>query len=66
MWRKDPGCPVGGVRRLGEGGFRPTGELQIKNLGGRTEVGGGGGMPRVSVCLHQCVCQFRECMFVSV
>ena len=32
-----------------------------------TEVGGGGGMPRVSVCLHQCVCQFREsaCLFQS-
>ena len=32
-----------------------------------TEVGGGGRMPRVSVCLHQCVCQFREsaCLFQS-
>ena len=49
---------------VGEGGFWPTGELKIQNLGGRPEVGGGG-KDAQSECLCASVCM-SECLFASL
>ena len=56
---------MGGERRLGEGVSDQSSKFKIwvEEL----RLWGGGGMPRVNVSLHQCVCQFREsaCLFQS-